>query len=47
MVQTLTGQGREITGLTVLDTYDSMVTDTEEIQFIPCAAVKCVAALIY
>ena len=40
MVQTLTGKGREITGLTVLGTYDSIVTDEEEIQLIPCAAVK-------
>ena len=46
MVQTLTGQGREITGLTVLDKYDAMVTDEEEIQFIPCASVKSVAYVL-
>ena len=46
MVQTLTGQGREITGLTVLGTYDSIVTGEEEIQLIPCAAVKSVAYVL-
>ena len=46
MVQTLTGQGREITGLTVLGTYDSIVTDEEEIQLIPCSAVKSVAYVL-
>ena len=46
MVQTLTGQGREITGLTVMGTYDSIVTDEEEIQLIPCASVQFVAYVL-
>ena len=46
MVQTLTGQDQEITRLTVLGTYDSIVTDEDEIQSISCASVKYAAYVL-
>ena len=46
MVQTLTGSGKQIKELTILESYDSIVIGPHQIQFIPCAAIKSVAYVL-
>ena len=46
MVQTLSGQGKKLDQITVLDTFDVMVAKPHQTQFIPCSGIKSVAYVL-
>ena len=46
MVETLSGQGKKLDEITVLDTFDVMVAEPHQIQFIPCSAIKSVVYVL-